>query len=686
MSNSFSALNEEEDDDEEDVENVYDESANLIQNTKAGGSSSFTAAAELEEIRPLIRLQSDTLQAALQADLKVTKGLIQAGRNGDGGETAPPIPRSMKLDGNAAEWFWWMTRNKLITTWDGFLESVQNRFGPCKYEDPQGALLKLLQKGLLISFYISGLKPAIQRELLVSKPTSLGDAFSLAHVTEARLEDQGVLVLSTYGERLVKSSKPFKVYIGIGEMLLCEIICSRITLSMQGLIMEVDLYVLPMKGPDVVLGIQWLQKLGKVTHDCAQQTMEFSLANTTYSLKGYEFLRMKQISLHHMQALLKADDVYGVYEVHSFSMVAKGITTSSEMSESMSPEIEQLLVRFSSLFQVPTTLPPHRTIDHINHLLPNTKPVNVRPYSYPHYQKGKMEKLVKEMMEQGFIRFSQSSFLSPVLLVKKKDGSYRFCVDYRALNEVTIKDKFPIPTADEMFDELGGADIFTKLDLHAGKGVKMNPKKVMAVMEWPVPKTQRQICGFLGLTGYYRRFIKNFAIVAVPLSQAPILVLPNFEDMFIVEADASNVGISAVLMQNGKPLSYFSRKLGPLMRLAATYQKELFAVVEAVYKWRQYLLGRCFTIRTDHMSLKELMQQVIQTPLQQKYVQKLMGFDFAIEYKTGTTNVVAYAFSRVYDEADEVIASFMALSQPLVSLVDDLRKENETLDELKIIH
>ncbi|GKC32479.1 ty3-gypsy retrotransposon protein [Tanacetum coccineum] len=340
-----------------------------------------------------------------------------------------------------------------------------------------------------------------------------------------------------------------------------------------------------------------------------------------------------------------------------------------------------------------------------------------------------MEKRVTEIMEQGIIRFSQSSFSSPILLVKKKDESYRFCVDYWPLNEVTIKDKFLIPIADEMFDELGGANIFTKLDLCAwyhqirvherdvyktafrthdrnyeflvmpfgltnapstfqatmnrlfspylhkfvivffdGKGVKMDPNKVAAVMEWHVPTMQRHIRGFLGLAGYYRRFIKKFATVAAQLSrflqkqgfkwgdmenkafqdlkarlsEAPILGLPNFEDMFIVEVDASYVGIGAVLIQNEKPLSYFSRKLGPRMRVAATYQKELFAIVEAAYKWRHT--------------------------------------------KTGATNLVAHALSRVYDEADDVITVFMALSQPLVSLVDDLRKENETLDELKVIH
>nr|GFC61169.1 retrotransposon-related protein [Tanacetum cinerariifolium] len=230
-------------------------------------------------------------------------------------------------------------------------------------------------------------------------------------------------------------------------------------------VIEVDLYVLPMQGPDVVLGIQWLQNLGKVTHDYAHQTMEFTLLDTTYSLKGDDSLRMKKISLYQMQAMLEHDNVY---EIHYLSIETEVEEMSPETAFLRSAELEHLLLRFDSLFQVPTTLPPHRSIDHRIHLLPKTKPVNVRPYRYLHYQKGEMEKLVNEILSQCIIRFSQSPFSSPVLLVNKKDRSFCFCVDYRALNAVMVKDKFPIPKADEMFDEHRGAIIFTKLDLRAG--------------------------------------------------------------------------------------------------------------------------------------------------------------------------------------------------------------------------
>ncbi|GJY91593.1 retrotransposon-related protein [Tanacetum coccineum] len=185
--------------------------------------------AELEEICLLLKdqdavhkQQSEAFQAqmaTLQAELQVTKEMIQVARHGEGGgnNLSLTLPCSMRLnvpkflgtdldswifaiteyftllntsvdqrlrvvgfnlEGDAMEWFRWMSRNKLITTWEGFSKSVQNHFGPCKYEDPQGALSKLLQAGT--------------RELVVSKPTSLGDAFALARVTEARLDDQWV--------------------------------------------------------------------------------------------------------------------------------------------------------------------------------------------------------------------------------------------------------------------------------------------------------------------------------------------------------------------------------------------------------------------------------------------------------------------------------------------------------------
>lgn len=174
--------------------------------------------------------------------------------------------------------------------------------------------------------------------------------------------------------------------------------------------------------------------------------------------------------------------------------------------------------------------------------------------------------------------------------------------------------------------------------------VAIDPKKIKAIQEWPVPKSIVQLRGFLGLAGYYRRFIKHFAQLSYTLnlllnghqvfswnavaqqafdsrkqalSLAHVLVLCNFNQDFIIETDASNTDIGAILIQNGHPIAYISKMLSPQhQKLPTYYDKEMFAILFAVKKWEKYLMGRHFIIRTNHQPLKFLMNQKLTTPSQ----------------------------------------------------------------------
>lgn len=119
---------------------------------------------------------------------------------------------------------------------------------------------------------------------------------------------------------------------------------------------------------------------------------------------------------------------------------------------------------------------------------------------------------------------------------------------------------------------------------------------------------------------------KAFEELKQRMVQTPVLALPDFSKIFFVETDAFGFGIGAVLSQESHPLAYFSKKLSQRLALASAYVRELYAITQAVMKWRHYLLGRPFIIQTDHRSLRELVRQVIQTPEQQFYLAKLMGF------------------------------------------------------------
>lgn len=218
------------------------------------------------------------------------------------------------------------------------------------------------------------------------------------------------------------------------------------------------------------------------------------------------------------------------------------------------------------------------------------------------------------------------------------------------------------------------------------EGVAVDPETNSAMMTWPLPKNVKELRGFLGLTGYYMRFVRNYGIITRVLTDltkkdaflltlkaevafeqlkqvlttVPVLLLPDFNQQSTVECDASTQGVGAILLQQGHPIAYFSKGFSFSNRIKSTYDRELLALVLALQKWKLYLLGQQFLVKTDHCSLKYLLNQRISTTEQQHLLMKLLPFDFTIIYKAGSENRVADGLSCRSQYAD-----FLALAMPI---------------------
>ncbi|KAJ8349017.1 hypothetical protein SKAU_G00276060 [Synaphobranchus kaupii] len=339
------------------------------------------------------------------------------------------------------------------------------------------------------------------------------------------------------------------------------------------------------------------------------------------------------------------------------------------------------------------------------------QPIRLRPHRMSPAKRLVAEEKVKEMAAAGVIEPSDSPWAAPAVLFQKKSGVWRFCVDYRHLNSATTKDSYPLPRIDEALDHISGSSWFSSLDLRSGywqlqsarRGLRLNPKKcqllrretaflghivsergvatdpskVAAVRDWPVPGNVGELRSFLGLASYYRRFVQDFATLASPLhrltdkcqpfvwqegqsmafdqlraalTEAPVLAYPDAQRPFIVDTDASNTVVGAVLSQEDEDgervVAYYSRALGKAERNYCVTRRELLAVVRALHHFRPYLQGSHFLLRTDHASLTWLLNFKDPEGQVARWLEQLQGYDFEIRHRAGRLHGNTDALSR----------------------------------------
>ncbi|MCG8096943.1 MAG: DDE-type integrase/transposase/recombinase [Candidatus Thiodiazotropha endolucinida] len=467
----------------------------------------------------------------------------------------------------------------------------------------------------------------------------------------------------------------------------------------------------------------------------------------------------------------------------------KDVNISEMLTQDQRKEIETLINEYPDVL----SSVPGRT-DQIEHdiKLLTSEPVRSKGYAIPYKVRDVMEKEIQDMLDLGVIEPSISPYSSPVVLVPKKDGSVRFCIDFRKLNKVTEFDAEPMPNMEEVINRMSGHKYFSKLDLSKGYWqVKMTSKakpltafetpkglfqfktmpfglvnsgatfcrlmrkilselsnvdsfvddmwiftetwkdhvtslrevldrlrtakltakpskcmigyssieclghsvaaqsvrpqedKIQAIKDAPQPSTKRQIKSFLGLAGFYRRFIPNFSSIASPLTDltkksrpnkitdwqdhhekafqtlknrltsSPILRLPIFHDgtPFILRTDASDVGIGAVLLQEFEgegrlPIAYASKKLLPREKNYSVIEKECLAIIWGVEKFRKYLYGVEFLLETDHKPLSYMQTAKVLNPRIMRWAMKLQPYRFRIIAIRGQENLGADYLSR----------------------------------------
>ncbi|GJS46842.1 putative reverse transcriptase domain-containing protein [Tanacetum coccineum] len=572
----------------------------------------------------------------------------------------------------------------------------------------------------------------------------------------------------------------YDVELADGRIIGLNTILKGCTLNFLNHQFNINLMPVELGSFDAIIGMDWLAKHQAVIA-CAEKIVRIPWKNktnpyTVWSTQG-NVTRLNIISCTKTQK----------YMEKGFPIFLAHVTTREIEDKSEKKRLEDVPIvqDFPEVFPEDLPgLPPTRQVEFQIDLVPGAAPVARAPYRLAPSEMKELSEQLKELSDKGFIRPSSSPWGAPVLFVKKKDGSFRMCIDYRELNKLTVKNRYPLPRIDDLFDQLQGSSVYSKIDLRSGyhqlrvreedipktafrtryghyefqvmpfgltnapavfmdlmnrvckpyldkfvivfiddiliysknkkehkehlkqilellkkeelyakfskcefwipkvqflghvidsEGIHVDPAKIESIKDWTSPKSPTEIRQFLGLAGYYRRFIEGFSKIAKPMTKltqkkvkfewgdkqeaafqllkqklcsAPILALPEGSEDFIAYCDASKKGLGAVLMQREKVISYASRQLKIHEKNYTTHDLELGAVVFALKIWRHYLYGTKCTVFTDHKSLQHILDQKELNMRQRRWLELLSDYDCDIRYHPGKANVVADALSR----------------------------------------
>jgi hypothetical protein len=252
----------------------------------------------------------------------------------------------------------------------------------------------------------------------------------------------------------------FQIMIANGGSMKCGGHCENVHLQIGHYHLKSHMFSIDMGGCEIVLGVEWFHTLGPILMVFKELTMKFQQDGKRYQFQGLTVGSPKIISSLHMENLLEKGHSSIITQLHSIQVVE---------TPSMHPNLQAILSTHKYFFSIPQGIPPSRGVhDHFIPLVHGNLPPNFHPYLHPFSQKNEIEKIVQELLQAGVIHPSTIPYYSPMVMVIKKEFNWRMCPDFRSLNKLTIKDKFPIPIIDDLLDELSGSQFFTKLDLCFG--------------------------------------------------------------------------------------------------------------------------------------------------------------------------------------------------------------------------